>query len=47
MLDGRMIAVPAKFPKSRLQRLKTDGLWAIVLAVIFAIIAGIAIGKLM
>jgi len=51
MLDGRTVPVPAEFPKSRLQWLKTDGLWAAVLAVvlaaIFAIIAGIAIARLM
>jgi hypothetical protein len=47
MLDGRMVPVPAEFPKSRLQWLKTDGLWAVVAAVIFAILAGIVIAKLM
>jgi hypothetical protein len=46
MLDGRTVPVPAEFPKSRLQWLKTDGSWAVVLAVIFAILAGIAIAKL-
>jgi len=41
MLDGRMVPVPAEFPKSRLQRLKKDVLWALILAVIFAILADI------
>ena len=47
MLDGRTVPVPAEFPKSRLQWLKTDGLWAVVLAIVFAILAGIVIAKLM
>jgi hypothetical protein len=39
MLDGRWVPVPAEFPKSRLQRLKTDWFWEAVLAAIFAILA--------
>jgi hypothetical protein len=42
-----LVRVPAEFPESRLQWLKADGLWAVVFAAIFAILAGIAIAKLM
>lgn len=47
LLDGRIVDVPAEFPKSRIRWLMTDGLWAAILAVIFAVLAAIGIAKLM